>query len=83
MFTDVYWVTFLDEENNMYQGIVNIDSVILNADACFIFEDQQSKISDFSFWKMEIVNGKSQLTRVVISEENLNIIFGMKNRKVV
>ena len=79
MFTDVYLVCFLDKNNKIYQGVVNIDSVILNADYVCV-EEQTSKVSDFSFWKMEIMNNnKSQLTRVTISEENLNFMFGLKN----
>lgn len=81
MFTDVYLVCFLDKNNKIYQGVVNIDSVILNADYVCV-EEQTSKVSDFSFWKMEIMNNnKSQLTRVTISEENLNFMFGLKSGK--
>ena len=81
MFTDVYLVCFLDKNNKIYQGVVNIDSVILNADYVCV-EEQTSKVSDFSLWKMEIMNNnKSQLTRVTISEENLNFMFGLKNGK--
>ncbi len=72
LYTDICWTIFIDKEGHIYQGIFNVDYITTFVNGK---NKENCQISDSSFWEMKMINGKSQLIRITISEEDFEKFY--------